>query len=223
MKKTIYVLLCVTMLSGCAVFTGINSDTYDEKVPKGRVELACPQCDKDDVNDYFINNPYANYELKIETRNKVIWDSNNFWTFLGGFSLGIIPADRGHSEDVVSGELFDKKSGKSISLGKVETQSDFWFGWVFLPAMPFCTTWGEYNRSNIEQEGGRELLKRAALAIYEPDKFVLDNKWHCSEYLCRYNEIVEQRKTTAEDVLWVAKNTSAFYKNTKIEKKCLTK
>ena len=209
-------------LSGCVTFSGIDSDVPEEipAVPVQKVSLYCPKCDIDDLSAYFINgSDKDNYTIEIESNSNYYSATGDTYNTADGWwrplqvlnvlSVGIIPAYWGSYEYLVSGKLVNKKTGKTLPLGKIETATSAWEGWVFLPMMPFYPTWNTNEKELCEHEAAKVFLKRAATAIYEPSH--PSNKWHCTEYYCHYNELMAQRKTSADDVLWVAENTSAYF------------
>ena len=154
------------LLSGCVVFTDIDNDVYEGKpnVPNQKAVVYCPECDTDDVSDYFIPGSVRdNYELKIEFANSYtsstggtyhppegLWELEGFLNIL---SLGIIPGYWGSYEYVISGELINKSTNQAISLGKVETSTNAWNGWIFLPMMPFMSTWNDSEKTFIIRNG----------------------------------------------------------------------
>ena len=221
--KKLLLLGMAFILSGCITTVKIDNDVYEgtPKVPNQKATVYCPNCDEDDITDYFFKGSVRdNYELKIESANSYtsstggkyhppegLWELEGFLNIL---SLGIIPRYWGSYEYVISGELINKSTNQSISLGKVDMKATDWGGWIFLPLMPFYPTWNDTEKDVCEKQASEIFLKMAALALYEPNNPALRNKWHCAGYSCRIKEIMAQKKTTAEDVIYVAENGPSY-------------
>ena len=212
MKKIISSFLALS-LTGCAVFTGIDSGEFEGRAPKPetKVELYCSGCDYDNINEYFKYKYNANYELKINS--KTSFDSNDFNTFtsvLSVVTLGILPGWWWNEYGTVTGELIDKETNQAISLPTVRTWSSNWSGLIFLPLMPFTPDFFDSGSWTARKTAEEDMLKAAARVIYDPTNPNIGDKWHCAGYSCRYKEIVAQKKTSAEDVLYVAENARSF-------------
>ena len=72
----------------------------------------------------------------------------------------------------------------------------------------------------MREKSSEHFLKEAALKIYYPENEKTD--WVCESYSCRFGEMTAKKKTTAEEVLWIAENTSSYSDFEKVKNKLVT-
>ncbi|MBR4475582.1 MAG: hypothetical protein IKP05_02785 [Alphaproteobacteria bacterium] len=208
MKKVLCCLMTFLLL-GCAEFSWVKNDVYDGKppVPKEKVAIKCTWCDYDELTKYFKYDTKADYEIVFNTKTRS-GDSADTAAFITGLTLGIIPTwVKGYG--TVNAELVDKVTEQSISLGTIETSHTTLLGWLFLPLTPFAFA-GSSDYRLANEAAASAVVKMAALVMYDPTNPEIKGTWHCSGYKCRYKEIMAQKKTSPEDVVYVAENTKSF-------------
>ena len=132
----------------------------------------------------------------------------NFFVFLPGYYGSYNYFD-------IKPILHDKQTGRMTYLSPVKMH---YTEWVAFYAAPLFYTFDaldeewhteefQWNR-DIKEKASEHFLKEAALKIYNPN--MEQTNWVCENYSCRFGEIVAKKTTTADDVLYVAQNTSSY-------------